>query len=58
MSTTLELDLSPLSPLARELAATIAHVASDIALVIDADGVIATVDAGAAVQAPGQRSSR
>lgn len=53
MSTTLELDLSPLSPLARELAATIAHVASDIALVIDADGVIATVAAGAAVQEHG-----
>ncbi len=36
-------DLSALSPLAPELAATIARVASDIAIVIDPDGVIRSV---------------
>lgn len=42
-------DLSALSPLAAELATTIARVASDIALVIDSDGVISSVAEGAAV---------
>lgn len=46
-------DLSALSPLATELATTIARVASDIALVIDKDGVISSVAEGAAVQAHG-----
>lgn len=46
-------DLSALSPLATELATTIARVASDIALVIDNDGVISSVAEGAAVQAQG-----
>ncbi|TXI19592.1 MAG: PAS domain-containing protein [Roseateles sp.] len=46
-------DLSALSPLANELATTIARVASDIALVIDRDGVISSVAEGAAVQAQG-----
>ncbi len=41
-------DLSLLSPLAPELASTIARVASDIALVIDGDGVIVSVAEGAA----------
>jgi len=36
-------DLSALAPLASELATTIARVASDIALVIDGDGIIRTV---------------
>jgi len=39
-------DLSALSPLADELATMLARVASDIALVIDADGVIRTVAEG------------
>ncbi|KQW41999.1 MULTISPECIES: PAS domain-containing protein [unclassified Roseateles] len=51
MPTPLEPDLSALSPLANELATTIARVASDIALVIDKDGVISSVAEGAAVQA-------
>lgn len=46
-------DLSALSPLASELANTIARVASDIALVIDKDGVISAVAEGLAVQAQG-----
>lgn len=46
-------DLSALSPLASELANTIARVASDIALVIDKDGVISAVAEGQAVQAQG-----
>jgi len=46
-------DLSALSPLATELATTIARVASDIALVIDKDGVISSVAEGSAVQAQG-----
>lgn len=46
-------DLSALSPLAAALATTIARVASDIALVIDKDGVISSVAEGAAVQAHG-----
>lgn len=41
-------DLSRLSPLAPELANTIARVSNDIALVIDADGVIVSVAQGAA----------
>ena len=41
-------DLSALAPLASELATTIARVASDIALVIDRDGIIRTVAEGAA----------
>lgn len=53
MSTPLEPDLSALSPLANELATTIARVASDIALVIDRDGVISSVAEGVAVQAQG-----
>ena len=48
-----ESDLSALSPLASELASTIARVASDIALVIDSDGVISAVAEGQAVQAQG-----
>ena len=55
MSTPSDPDLSALSPLATELATTIARVASDIALVIDKDGVIASVAQGAAVQAQGCR---
>ena len=39
-------DLSALSPLAPELAATIARVASDIAIVIDPQGVICSVADG------------
>lgn len=53
MSTPSEPDLSALSPLANELATTIARVASDIALVIDSNGVISAVAEGAAVQAQG-----
>lgn len=53
MSTPPEPDLSALSPLANELATTIARVASDIALVIDRHGVISAVAEGAAVQAQG-----
>lgn len=53
MSTPSEPDLSALSPLANELATTIARVASDIALVIDRHGVISAVAEGAAVQAQG-----
>ena len=53
MSTPPVPDLSALSPLATELATTIARVASDIALVIDKDGVISSVAEGAAVQAQG-----
>ena len=45
-------DLSLLSPLAPELASTIARVSSDIALVIDRDGVIVSVAQGAAPLAP------
>lgn len=41
-------DFSALSPLAKELAQAMARVASDIALVIDDDGVIRDVAAGAA----------
>ena len=48
-----EPDLSALSPLASELATAIAQVASDIALVIDKDGVISSVAEGTAVQAQG-----
>ncbi|MBI3350356.1 MAG: transcriptional regulator PpsR [Burkholderiales bacterium] len=55
MSTSPDPDLSALSPLATELATTIARVASDIALVIDKDGVIASVAEGSAVQAQGCR---
>jgi transcriptional regulator PpsR len=39
-------DLSALSPLAEAVAQTVAHVASDIALVIDRDGVIRKVAEG------------
>ena len=46
-------DLSRLSSLAPELASSIAHVASDIALVIDANGVIVNVASGGAPVAPG-----
>jgi len=46
-------DLSALSPLASALASTIARVASDIALVVDQDGVISCVAEGATVQAHG-----
>ena len=53
MSTPPDPDLSALSPLATELATTIARVASDIALVIDKDGVISSVAEGASVQAHG-----
>lgn len=53
MSKPSEPDLSALSPLANELATTIARVASDIALVIDQNGVISSVAEGAAVQAQG-----
>lgn len=53
MSTPPEPDLSALSPLANDLATTIARVASDIALVIDRHGVISSVAEGAAVQAQG-----
>lgn len=53
MPTPSEPDLSALSPLANELATTIARVASDIALVIDQHGVISAVAEGAAVQAQG-----
>jgi len=45
-------DLSALSPLATELATTIARVASDIALVIDSEGVISTVAEGPAALSP------
>lgn len=41
-------DFSALSPLAKELAQAMARVASDIALVIDDDGVIRSVAAGVA----------
>jgi transcriptional regulator PpsR len=41
-------DFSALSPLAKELAQAMARVASDIALVIDGDGVIRNVAEGAA----------
>lgn len=53
MSTPSDPDLSALSPLASELASVIARVANDIALVIDQDGVIASVAAGAAVREQG-----
>lgn len=53
MSTPSDPDLSALSPLASELASTIAQISSDIALVIDRHGVIASVSEGAAVQAQG-----
>lgn len=53
MPTPSDPDLSALSPLANELATTIARVASDIALVIDRHGVISAVAEGAAVQAQG-----
>ena len=43
MPTPSDPDLSALSPLANELATTIARVASDIALVIDRHGVISAV---------------
>jgi transcriptional regulator PpsR len=47
------LDLDALSPLAPELASTVARVASDVSLVIDRDGVITDVAAGsAAAMAP------
>lgn len=46
-------DLSALSPLASQLASTIARVASDIALVIDKHGVISAVAEGSAVQSHG-----
>ncbi|MCZ8076307.1 MAG: PAS domain-containing protein [Paucibacter sp.] len=46
-------ELSALSPLAAQLASTIARVASDIALVIDKDGVISSVAEGQAVRAQG-----
>ena len=55
MSTPPDPDLSALSPLVNELATTIARVASDIALVIDQDGVISSVAEGAAVQSQGCR---
>lgn len=42
-------DLQVLSPYAREVAETLARLASDIALVIDSDGVIRTVAEGRAV---------
>jgi transcriptional regulator PpsR len=48
-------DLSRLSSLAPELASSIVSVASDIALVIDANGVIVNVASGAAPVAPGAR---
>lgn len=53
MSTPPDPDLSALSPLATELATTIARVASDIALVIDKDGVISSVAEGVAVRTQG-----
>lgn len=54
MSNPVPPDLSLLSPLAPELAATIARVAGDLALVIDADGVIRSASEGpSAVPAPG-----
>lgn len=53
MSTPSDPDLSALSPLASELATTIARVASDIALVIDRDGVIAAVAEGSAMASQG-----
>ncbi|CAN5337710.1 transcriptional regulator PpsR [soil metagenome] len=53
VSTPPDPDLSELSPLASQLAATIARVASDIALVIDKDGVISAVAEGSAVQSHG-----
>lgn len=40
------MDLSPLSALAPQLATTVASVASDVALVVDADGVIRNVAFG------------
>lgn len=40
--------LSALSPLATEVAATMARIASDIAIVIDGDGIIRSVAEGAA----------
>lgn len=45
------LDLQALSPYAREVAEALARVASDIALVIDGDGVIRNVAEGVAVPA-------
>lgn len=45
-------DLSVLSQLAPQLASTIASIASDIALVIDADGVIRNVAVGASSLTP------
>jgi len=53
VSTDSDSDLSALSPLASELASTIARVASDIALVVDKDGVISAVAEGSAMQAHG-----
>ncbi len=53
MTTPSDPDLSALSPLATELATTIARVASDIALVIDKNGVVASVAEGTAVKAQG-----
>ena len=41
-------DFNALSPVAKEVAAAMARIASDIALVIDADGVIRSVAEGAA----------
>ena len=46
-------DLGALSPLARELASAVARVSSDIALVIDEQGVIQSVAEGAVPLAPG-----
>jgi transcriptional regulator PpsR len=46
------MDLSALAPLAPELASTMARVASDIALVIDAQGVIRNVAEGTAALSP------
>ena len=46
------LDLAALSPLAPELAATLVSIASDIALVVDNDGVIRHMAVGEAALAP------
>lgn len=56
MSTPPAPDLSALSPLASELASTIARVSSDIALVIDSDGVISTVAEGSSALGPASGS--
>ena len=53
VSTPSDPDLSALSPLASDIASTIAQLSSDIALVIDQHGVIASVSAGAAVRSQG-----